>query len=88
MVDGSEGEASKRGFHAGLGFEKHPVEDGFNFGSDRTFMVRRESAEAMVGGGFDGPVNIEERDVWRGAGEGETPVGSLLRGDQAGFDEG
>ncbi len=44
LIDGSEGEAGKRGFHAGLGFEKHPVEDGFNFGSDRTFLVRREGA--------------------------------------------
>ena len=58
LVDGGEGEASKLGLHAGLGYEKNPVKDGFDFGSDRTFMVRREGAEAVVGGGFDGPVNI------------------------------
>ncbi len=87
MIDGSEGEASKLGLHAGLGYEKNPVKDGFDFGSDRTFMVRREGAEAVVGGGFDGPVNIKKRDVLRCAGEGETPGGALFRGDQAGFDE-
>ncbi len=50
-------------------------------------MVGREPVEAVVGLGLDRAVDVQERDVGRGAGQAEATADAFVACDEARFDE-
>jgi hypothetical protein len=65
LVDICQSDSGQFGFHSGMGLDERGLQDGLDLGANRAVVVGREIPQAKVGGGFDCPIDVEQRYLLR-----------------------